>query len=144
VKAAYSTPALHVKDIRRSIEFYSLVGFELMDIEGDPACPSWARMHSEGGDIMFLAAEEPVDRHKQGIFLCLYCDDLPALREHLLANGVKVSQINRPPYMPSGEISVPDPDGYGVFVCHWSGTEHQAWLKSVEKKRKAGLLPPKN
>ena len=29
MKAAYSTPALHVKDIARSIHFYSLLGFEL-------------------------------------------------------------------------------------------------------------------
>ena len=144
MKAAYCTPALHVKDIARSIKFYSLLGFELTDIEGDPACPFWARMHAEGGDIMFLLAEEehPADPHRQGIFLYLYTPDLPALREHLLASGVKVSKINRPPYMPSGEISVPDPDGYGVFVGHWSDTEHEAWLKSLEAKRKAGHLPP--
>ena|SRR5579859_1896221 len=141
MKAAYSTPALHVKDIARSIHFYSLLGLELIDFEGDRSCPFWARMRGEGGDIMFLLAEEPVDPHRQGIFLYLYTPDLPALREHLLANGVTVSKINRPPYMQSGEISVPDPDGYGVFVGHWSDKEHQAWLKSLEAKRKAGLLP---
>ena len=144
MKAAYSTPALHVKDIARSIHFYSLLGFELVDFEGDRAHPGWARMHCEGGAIMFLCAEGPVDRYKQGIFLYLYTPDLAALRAHLLTNGVKVSEINRPPYMPSGEISVPDPDGYGIFIGHWSDTEHQAWLEQLEVKRKAGLLPEKS
>ena len=54
-------------------------------------------------------------------------DELAALREHLLANGVKVSGIHRPAYMQSGEISVPDPDGYSVFVGQWGTAEHQRW-----------------
>jgi catechol 2,3-dioxygenase-like lactoylglutathione lyase family enzyme len=126
---------LHVADVRRSIHFYSLLGLELMDYEGDPTCPGWARMHSEGGDLMFLLAEEPVDASKQAFFLYLYTDELAALREQLLANGVKVSEIHRPPYMQSGEISVPDPDGYGVFVGQWGTTEHQRW----EQERRARL-----
>jgi catechol 2,3-dioxygenase-like lactoylglutathione lyase family enzyme len=134
-KAAYLTPMLHVTDIRRSIEFYRLLGLELMDYEGDPSCPGWARMHSEGGDLMFLLAEHPVDPAKQAFFLYLYSEELPALREHLLAHGVKVSEIHRPQYMPSGEISVPDPDGYGVFVAQWGTTEHQRW----ERERREHL-----
>ena len=93
---------------------------------------------------MVARAESPVDARGQGVLVYLYTPDLPALRAHLLANGVKVSEINRPPYMPSGEISVPDPDGYGVFVGHWSDTEHQAWLERLEVKREAGLLPEKS
>ena len=143
MKAAYSTTALHVKDIARSIRFYSLLGFELIDVDGDPAKPGWARMHCEGGAIMFLLAEEPVDPRQQAFFLYMYSEDLPALRQHLLDHGVKVSEIKRPPYMPSGEISVPDPDGYGVFVGHWGDQEHQDWLKRLEEKRKKGVLPPK-
>ena len=61
---------------------------------------------------MFLQAETPMEEAKSPFFLYLYTDELAALREHLLANGEKVSAINRPPYMQSGEISVPDPDGW--------------------------------
>ena len=62
-RAPYLTPMLHVADIRRSISFYQLLGLELTDYEGAPSCPGWARMHSEGGYLMFLLAEEPVDRN---------------------------------------------------------------------------------
>jgi catechol 2,3-dioxygenase-like lactoylglutathione lyase family enzyme len=126
-RAAYLTPMLHVADVRRSITFYRLLGLELMDYEGDPTCPGWARMHSEGGDLMFLLAETPMEGSRQAFFLYLYTDELAALREHLLANGVKVSGIHRPAYMQSGEISVPDPDGYSVFVGQWGTAEHQRW-----------------
>jgi hypothetical protein len=37
--------------------------------------------------------------------------------------------------MPSGEISMDDPDGYAVFVGHWTSPEHETWLKRVEEKR---------
>jgi catechol 2,3-dioxygenase-like lactoylglutathione lyase family enzyme len=133
-RAAYLTPMLQVADIRRSINFYQLLGLELMDYEGDPSCPCWARMHSEGGDLMFLLAEEPVSPLRQPFFLYLYTDELPALREHLLANGVKVSEIRRPRYMQSGEISLPDPDGYGVFVGQWGTAEHQRWERERRER----------
>lgn len=133
-RAAYLTPMLHVADIRRSINFYRLLGLELMDYEGGPASPSWARMHSEGGDLMFLLAETPVDASRLPFFLYLYTEELPALREHLLANGVKVSEIHCPPYMQSGEISVPDPDGYAVFVGQWGTAEHQRWERERRER----------
>ncbi len=132
--AAYLTPMLHVANIRRSIDFYRLLGLELMDFEGDPSCPGWARMHSEGGDLAFLLAEEPVDASRQPFFLTLYTDELPALREQLLANGLNVSEIRRPPYMPSGEISIDDPDGYHVFVEQWGATEHQRWERERRER----------
>ena len=133
-KAAYITPMLRVADVRRSINFYRLLGLELMDYEGDPTYPSWARMHSEGGDLMFLLAETPIQDNKQPFFLYLYTNDLTALREHLLANGVNVSEIQRHAYMQSGEISVSDPDGYGVFVGQWGTAEHQRWERDRRER----------
>jgi catechol 2,3-dioxygenase-like lactoylglutathione lyase family enzyme len=125
---------LHVSDVRRSISFYRLLGLELMDYQGDPTCPGWARMHGEGGDLMFLLEESPVGASQQAFFLYLYTDSLPALREHLLASGIKVSEIHRPPYMQSGEISLPDPDGYAVFVGQWGTTEHQRWERERQER----------
>jgi hypothetical protein len=46
----------------------------------------------------------------------LYSPELIALREHLLGNGVKVSPITYPDYMPKGEIRVEDPDGYVLLI----------------------------
>ena len=142
-KAGWSTPMLHVADVARSIRFYELLGFELIDTEGPATCPGWARMHCEGGALMFLLAEEPLDASAQSILLAMYTPDLPALREHLLANGVKVPPTTYPGYMPSGQITLTDPDGYIIGINHWGDEEHAAWLKNIEQKKKSGLLPDK-
>src|SRR5207253_4147578 len=90
-RAGWANPMLHVKDVARSIHFYSLIGFTLTDVEGGPDCLGWARMTSTKDDsaIMFLRAEEGhyADPAVQGILLAMYTPDLPALREHLVANG---------------------------------------------------------
>ena len=138
-KAGYSTPMLHVADIARSLRFYELLGFETIDTEGEP--PGWARMHCEGGALMFLANEEeddaPGHAAPPALMLVMYCPDLPALREHLLAQGVKVSAITHPPYMPSGEINFRDPDGNFLNICHWGKPEHEAWEKRLAEKKAA-------
>lgn len=136
-KAGYSTPMLHVASIERSIHFYELLGFATIDTDGcDPI--GWARIHCEGGALMFLRGEdghEPVDGSKQAFMLYMYTDDLVDLRENLLANGVKVPPISRPPYMPSGEIMLADPDGYKVLVAHWGKAEQQAWEKRLQERK---------
>ncbi len=130
VKAGYSTPMLHAADIERSIRFYELLGFSTIDT--DRCTPlGWARLHCEGGAVMFLRAEEPVDPAAQAVLLYMYTPDLAGLREHLLANGVKAPPIRYPEYMPSGEILIRDPDGYVVLVAHWGKTEHEAWEKRI-------------
>ena len=138
VKAGYSTPLLHVADIPRSIRFYELLGFETVDTEGEPDCPGWARLHCEGGAIMLLAAEEPVEPSVQSVLLYMYTPDLLALRDQLLAAGIPVPEIRHPDYMPSGEIHLQDPDGYAVLVAHWGQSEHDAWLQRIGRRRDGG------
>ena len=133
-KAGWATPMFHVKSIEDSLNFYELLGFKTIDTDkcGDEPL-GWARMHCEGGAIMFLRAEDDVviDPGKQGVMLVMYTPDLPALREKLLANNVRVSAIERPPYMPSGRVCLRDPDGYFISVNHWGDKEHTAWLKRI-------------
>ena len=133
VKASYSTPMLHVMDIEKSIRFYELLGFATVDT--DRCKPlGWARLHCEGGAIMFLRAEKPMDPSAQALLLYMYTPDLAGLREHLLANGVKVPAITHPEYMPSGQIAIADPDGYTVEVGHWGKSEQEAWEKRISEK----------
>ncbi len=132
---------LLVADVMRSIRFYELLGFDLIDTEGPASCPGWARVHCEGGAIMLLLAEEPFDASVQSVLFAMYTTDLPALREHLLANGVKSPPITYPGYMPSGQVTLRDPDGYIVNINHWGDAEHSAWLKNIEQKKKSGALP---
>ena len=139
VKAGWCTPLLHVADVRRSIQFYEMLGFELIDDDGcDP--PGWARVHCEGGALMFLGAEDhgenraPQKFHDRIIFT-MYTPDLPAMRAQLIAAGVQVSEIKRPPYMPSGEAYFNDPDGYLIQLCHWSKAEDDDWKRHLEERK---------
>ena len=133
VKAGYSTPMLHVAELERSIPFYELLGFEVIDT--DRSSPlGWARLHCQGGAVMFLRAEERVDPSAQAVLLYMYTPDLVGFRDHLLASGIKVPSIKRPGYMPGGEICIADPDGYVIFVGHWGPTEQEAWEKRIGRK----------
>ena len=133
-RAVYLTTMLHVADVRRSIDFYRLLGLELTDLEGESTCPVWARMHSEGGDLMLLLEETPMEGVQRPFSLYLYTDELVALREHLLASGIEVSEISRPDYMKSGEISMADPDGYGLFIGQWGTAEHRHWERARRER----------
>ena len=145
VKAGWSTPMLHVAEVERSIRFYRLLGFELVDVEGKSECPlGWARMATaDGSAIMLLLHEEEhaVKPELQGIMLVLYTAELPALREQLVAAGEKPTPIERPPWMPSGHFMLRDPDGYAVGINQWGDAEHKAWLAQLEVKRAAGVIP---
>jgi catechol 2,3-dioxygenase-like lactoylglutathione lyase family enzyme len=124
---------LHVAHIESSIKFYERLGFVTVDTDRTKPL-GWARIHCEGGAIMFLRAEEPMDGTAGRLHLCMYSPDLIALREKLLADGVNVSAIKYPPYMPSGEVKITDPDGYTVLVLHWGKAEQAAWEKRIGAK----------
>lgn len=127
---------LHVSDLPGAIRFYETLGFELIDTQGDP--PGWARLHCEGGAIMLFLAEEPLDPARALTPIYMYTPDLPALRQHLISNGVAAAPIVHPEYMKSGEMRVVDPDGQVVFVGHWGDPEHEAWLRHLAERKAGG------
>jgi len=53
---------------------------------------------------------------QQAVLFYLDSPNLPALREHFLANGVNLSSITYPEYMSKGEVGVGDPDGYVPLI----------------------------
>lgn len=136
VKAGYSTPMLHVASIEKSIAFYELLGFKLID-STDEKPLEWARLHCESGSLMFLRAEHTVDPSKQGFLLYMYTPDLPALREQLVAAGVNAGLIKRPEYMPSGMINFRDPDGYIIEIGQWGREDHERWEKHLAERAMA-------
>lgn len=141
VKAGYLTPLLHVADVERSLRFYALLGFETVDVERSDGATAWARIHCEGGAIMFVEAEESGIPPHDRFLLYLYTPDLPALRSQLVEAGLEVGPIGHPEYMRSGEICLKDPDGYTVLIGHWGEQEHKAWESRRQEKRAAGLIP---
>src|SRR5947209_15997570 len=125
-KVTYATPMAHVKDIEKSIAFYRQLGFKLIDTDdGRPL--GWARIHCEGGAMMFLRAEHEVDASAQAVMFVMYTPDLPAFRERMIAACLTISEIKYPGYMPSGECYMKDPDGFIVQVIHWSEAEQGKW-----------------
>ena len=135
-KAGWWTPMLHVKSIERSIAYYERLGFELIDT--DRCQPiGWARMHCEGGAVMFLRSEEKFEPRQQATLFVMYTPELAALRDRLLAEGVAVSEIRRPEYMPSGTMHLSDPDGFSLEICHWGDEEHTTWLERIGRAPKS-------
>jgi len=110
-------PMARVADVQRSIDFYKRMGLEIRgSLRNSSGDLQWVCLACEGAVVMFTRANEPVIASQQAVLFYLYSPDLIALREHLLASGVKVSGITYPEYMPKGEICVDDPDGYCLLI----------------------------
>ena len=106
-----------VADVQHSIDFYKRMGLEIRgSLRNSSGDLQWVCLACEGAVVMFTRANEPVIASQQAVLFYLYSPDLIALREHLLASGVKVSGISYPEYMPKGEICVDDPDGYCLLI----------------------------
>ena len=113
-------PLVHVRSVAASIAFYARLGLEV-DNTVAPAGeedPSWAYLGSDRAQLMLSKADEPVVADQQGVLFYLCCDDVPALRERLVADGVAAGPIARPFYAPNGEFRIEDPDGYVIMITH--------------------------
>ena len=112
-------PMLHVASVARSIAFYEQLGFVEGNRQppGNGSDPVWVWLHSGGAQLMLAKAEGPVDP-KQATLFYLYCDDVAAFREELVAAGLDAGPIKSPFYAPRGEFRVTDPDGYALMVTH--------------------------
>lgn len=105
-----------VADVQRAIDFYALLGLGLCNTVKEHGKVVWAHVRCEGADLMFSLASDPSEAGQPGVVFYLYSPDLVALRDHLLKNGVKVSEITYPFYMTKGEICLADPDGYTLLI----------------------------
>ena len=110
-------PMAHVQHVQRSADFYRLLGMEVRDsLRNSLGVLQWIDLVCEGAQLMLTRASAPVVADQQAVLFYLYSPNLPALREHLLANGVNVSSIAHPQYMPKGGVRVEDPDGYVLLI----------------------------
>ena len=110
-------PMAHVADVQRAVGFYKLLGMELRgSLKNSSGDLQWAHIACEQADLMLTRASEPVVPGQQAVLFYLYSPDLVALREHLIAVGVRVSLITYPEYMRKGEIRIDDPDGYCLLI----------------------------
>lgn len=66
---------------------------------------------------MLARAQAPIDRAHEAVLFYLYADDLSALRDRLVADGVQVGEIRDGTPGPSNEMGLTDPDGYCLLVA---------------------------
>lgn len=108
-------PMAQVANVSRSIKFYSHLGFKVRSCFGEPE-PFWAALQSNLGILMLSRASKVVTSEQQGVLFYLYTADLQAVRQSLQAAGVTMSEVCYPPYMPEGQMTVSDPDGYCLLI----------------------------
>lgn len=113
-------PFVHVASVARSIEFYRLLGFRVINDlvpEGERE-PIWALMETGASRFMLALAGEPIDPGQQAILFYLYVDDVAAMHADVREKGLNPWGISYPHYRPNGEFRVVDPDGYSLMITH--------------------------
>ncbi|WP_041855502.1 VOC family protein [Candidatus Korobacter versatilis] len=109
-------PMAHVADVQRTIEFYKLLEFELHNKLEYGGELKWAYLARGMAQIMFAKSSGPIDSEQQAVLFYLYASKVVPYREQLMAKGIKVSELEYPPYATEGEFRVFDPDGYVLLV----------------------------
>jgi uncharacterized glyoxalase superfamily protein PhnB len=118
VKLARLVPLAHVADVRKAMEFYQLLGFEVKKTVEDRGQTQWAWLRHGGADLMIGRSARPMNPGAQDVLFYMYASDVAAYRAELEAKGVKAGPISYPFYSPRGEFRVNDPDGYTLMVAH--------------------------
>lgn len=110
----------YVADVRTSVAFYELLGFETGNTHADPASGElvWAALERGHAALMLGKATEPVAAAQQGVLFYLYYDDIAATHDALLRLGLPCGEMSYPFYCPKGEFRVLDPDGYVLMLTH--------------------------
>ena len=117
-KLAALVPLAHVADVRKSVEFYQLLGFTVKNVVEREGQVQWAWLQNGGADLMIARSARPMNPGAQDILFYVYTPDVVAYRSELEAKGVKVGPVKYPFYSPRGEFRVDDVDGYTLFVSH--------------------------
>ena len=99
---------MHVRNVRRSVEFYEKLGFRVGNThtpEGGVE-PVWAWLESGGAHLMLAQAGEPVDAEKPAVLFYVYSADVDAFRSMLLEAWTLV-RFTIPSTPPEGSSASP-------------------------------------
>jgi DNA-binding MarR family transcriptional regulator len=112
-------PFTHVRNVEASVVFYGRLGFVVdgkWEAEGELVYASMHARTVRAARIMFSKACEPIVPAAQQIHFYCWTDDLAALHQRLIAEGLAPSAISNPDNMKEGEFNLRDPDGYLITV----------------------------
>jgi predicted enzyme related to lactoylglutathione lyase len=110
-------PLAHVADVRTSIEFYELLGFEVRATHMNDGELDWATIGSDRAKLMLARASAPVIPDQQATLFYLYSEDLAALRDRVRDAGIAAGEIRDGTPGPRREMRLSDPDGYCLMVA---------------------------
>src|SRR5689334_12980506 len=116
IGVSYLVPFAHVADVRRSIAFYALFGFEVRHTYAPDGELAWCWLQRGEARLMLARADAPVVASEQAVLFWLYADDLEALHARLTAAGAHPGPIGPGAPGPDREFGLLDPDGYRVMV----------------------------
>lgn len=125
-------PVLNVKDMGKSVEFYSELGFEIQQEYRDNEELLWVWMRSGKTELMLNVHDsiEPEERNTRpaygDVVLYLYFDDAHKVHQKLREKGWPVSDVYRQLYG-LDEFYVRDPSGYEIAIASvYQGAQAQA------------------
>lgn len=115
-------PMIPVTDVPRTIAFYEQLGFRTGNTHTPEAAarPVWAWLYCGHAHVMINQSPTPIEANHASAALWLYCADVRAMHAELKSRGLDVGDVDYPFYNPQGEFHVHDPDGYAVFIAHYS------------------------
>jgi glyoxalase/bleomycin resistance protein/dioxygenase superfamily protein len=116
-------PFVHVEDVERSIAFYYHLGFIVASVYKYRGTSVWADLRSEEAELMVSTDGDSIDPADQGVLFYLYSNDLAALREQLIVDGIHVGEIVDGTPGPRQEMRLTDPDGYVLMVAQLEAPE---------------------
>jgi uncharacterized glyoxalase superfamily protein PhnB len=111
-------PMAPVADVRRSIDYYEQLGFEVENTFEEDGEIRWAYLRGANAHLMLNKAARPVPPEQQTMQIYLYADDVEAYHRTLAERGLDVGPLEKRFYMESGEFELRDPDGYWLLVGH--------------------------
>ena len=118
LRLASLVPVAHVTDVRKSTEFYQLLGFAVKNTFEQEGQLQWAWLQNGGADLMLARSGRPLNPGAQDVLFYMYAPDVKAYRTQLEAKGVKVGPLTYPFYSPRGEFRIDDLDGYTLLGSH--------------------------
>ena len=111
-------PYARVANVQRSVDFYRKLGFEIANSHpSGSAEPIWVWLNAGGANLMLHHSDDPFVASQQAIFFYLYVEDVAGFRNTVIAAGIDAGPLTHPFYLPLGEFSVYDPDGYMVMIA---------------------------
>jgi hypothetical protein len=108
----------HVADVRKAVEFYQLLSFEVKKTFEQEGQLQWAWLQNGGAELMLARSGRPMNPGAQDVLFYMYAPNVAAYRAELEAKGVKAGPISYPFYSPRGEFRIDDLDGYTLMVSH--------------------------